>query len=727
MDQVGPLATLLNPRSIAIVGVKGGTFDPAARDSMARRFVENLQRHGYRGAIYPVNPRFTTVGSLTCYPDLAAIPGVVDAALLVVPKGRVAAILAECGAKGVKAVTVISSGFAEVGAEGKAEELALVALARTHGVRILGPNCFGYFNSHDCVNLFGSASLLTRQMLQGPIGFVTQSGALAAAVVDRAQERGIGFSLLISTGNQADIHNVECLEHLVEDAHTRVITLFAEGLAHGARFRSAMRRAAQLGKPCLVIKTGASDIGRQAALAHTGSLVGDDAVYDAVFRQDGVIRCDDADDLFLGAGLLANHCGPREVAADARTAIISMSGAIGGILADGADRLGIPLADLALETRQALTAVAGINGTLNPLDAALATWAGDFAVIGRLAAMLARDAGVDVVVLAMSGLPYAERLVDDCAAAVKLAGKVFVPMWAGDQQDMALAVRRLAIAGVTVFDNTGSALRALRVLALYRRHQKSLRIDQAAIPQPLANPARLAQARALLQSTGPTLAEHHSKQLLALYGVPIAAEEIAMSADAAVAAAGRIGYPVALKIHSADIPHKTEVGGLRLGLDNPLQVRQAFMEVTANAAASAPQARLDGVLVAPMARPGIEVVIGAYQDAQFGPVLLVGLGGVLVEVLRDTALRIAPVSHAQALSMQGELRGDTMFDGVRGQAPADRAAVADVLVALSTLMLELGEWIAEVDINPLIVHARGLGATVADALIVLRNNGRNHA
>ncbi len=589
------------------------------------------------------------------------------------------------------------------------------------------PNCFGYFNSHDCVNLFGSASLLTRTLQKGPIGFVTQSGALAASVVDRAQERGIGFSLVISTGNQADIHNVDCLQHLVEDPHTRVITLFAEGLAHGARFRAAMRRAALLGKPCLVMKTGASDIGRQAALAHTGSLVGDDAVYDAVFRQDGVIRCDDADDLFLGAGLLANHCGAGDDAGQARTAIISMSGAMGGILADGAERLGIPLAALALETRQALTAVAGISGTLNPLDAALATWAGDFAIIGHLAGMLARDPGVDVVLLAMSGLPYAERLVDDCAAAVKLVGKVFVPMWAGDQQDMAVAVRRLAIAGVTVFDNTGSALRALSVLARYRRHQNSLRSDQAADQPPAADPARVARARALLQSTGPTLAEHHSKQLLALYGVPIAVEEVAATADAAVAAAARIGYPVALKIHSADIPHKTEAGGLRLRLGSASQVREAFGEVTANAAASVPQARLDGVLVAPMARPGIEMVIGAYQDPQFGPVLLAGLGGVLVEVLRDTALRIAPVSRAQALSMLGELRGDALFDGVRGQAPADRAAVADVLVALSTLMLELGELIAEVDINPLIVHARGLGATVADALVVLRKNGANDA
>ena len=231
----------------------------------------------------------------------------------------------------------------------------------------------------------------------------------------------------------------------------------------------------------------------------------------------------------------------------------------------------------------------------------------------------------------------------------------------------------------------------------------------------------------MLRCAGPALGEHQGKQLLALYGVPIAVEEIATTADAAVAAAARIGYPVALKIHSVDIPHKTEVGGLRLGLGCAGEVREAFREVTANAVRNAPQARLDGVLVAPMAGPGIEVVIGAYQDAQFGPVLLAGLGGVLVEVLRDTALRIAPLSQAQALAMLGELRGDALFDGVRGQAAADRAAVADVLVALSTLMLELGERIAEVEINPLIVHARGLGATVADTLVVLRKNGASDA
>jgi acetyltransferase len=714
------LARLLQPRGIALVGVKGGEFDPTARDSMARRFLENLQRHGYRGAIHPVNPRYETVGGLTCYPSVTAIPGDVDAALLAVPKARIADMLVECGARGVKAAVVISSGFAEAGPEGRADELAILALARSHGIRLLGPNCFGFYNSHACVNLFGSASLLTRPMLPGRIGFVTQSGALAASVVDRAQERGIGFSYVITTGNQADINNVECVEHLVEDENTHVIALFAEGLGHAARFRAAMQRAAELGKPCLVLKTGSSEVGRQAALAHTGSLAGDDAVYDAVFRQDGVIRCQDPEELFLGAALLSNHCGTVATGAGARLAVISMSGAMGGLLADGAARFGIPMADLTPETRQALLAVPGVSGSLNPLDAAMSTWSGGFGAVGELAGMLARDPGVDVVMLALSGLPYAERVVDDSAAAVRAAGKVFVPMWAGDHNEMDRAVVRLAGEGVTVYDTAADALRALHALSMYRRYQHSLGRGRVAADQPRVDHARIAAARRLLESAGPALAEHPSKQLLALYGVGIPREEVADSADAAVAAAGRIGYPVALKIHSPDIAHKTEAGGLRLGLANPAQVKVAYAAVMANAVAYRPDARLDGVLVAPMAAAGLEMIVGAYQDAEFGPVLLAGMGGVLVEVLRDTALRVAPLSSGQALFMLDELKGSALLDGVRGQMPADRAAVAGVLAALSTMMLELREWIAEVDINPLIVHADGRGATVADALVVLR-------
>ena len=293
-------------------------------------------------------------------------------------------------------------------------------------------------------------------------------------------------------------------------------------------------------------------------------------------------------------------------------------------------------------------------------------------------------------------------------------------MWAGDHHEMERAVVRLAGEGVTVFDTAADALRALRALSMYREHQHIRGRDRLAVEQPQVDHARIAAARQLLESAGPALAEHPSKQLLALYGVGIPREEIADSAGAAAAAASRIGYPVALKIHSPEIMHKTEAGGLRLGLANAAQVKEAYAAVMANAAANRPDARLDGVLVAPMAAAGLEMIVGAYQDAEFGPVLLAGLGGVLVEVLRDTALRVAPVSPGQALLMLDELKGSARLDGARGQAAVDRAAVAGVLAALSTMMLELREWIAEVDINPLIVHADGRGATVADALVVLR-------
>lgn len=712
------LACLLNPRSIAIVGVRGGEFDPSARNSMARRFVENLLRHGYTGHIYPVNPRYEKVGDLVCYPSISAVPRLVDVALLIVPKEKLADSLAECGLKGVRAVTVISSGFAESGAQGKIDELELVALAQSHRIRLLGPNCFGYFNSHGRVNLFGSASLLNRPLLTGSVGFVTQSGALAASILDRAQERGIGFSYVITTGNQADIHNVECIEYMVDDPNTQVITLFAEAIGHTARFRAAVLRAAMAGKPCVVLKTGASEVARESALAHTGSMVGDDDVYAAAFRQNGVVRVQDPDELFLTSALLASDAASANRTATARIAVVSMSGAMGGILADGAARHGVTMAPLSSRTSDALLTISGISGGLNPLDAAMATWAGDFGVVGELAGILARDESVDVVLLAISGLPYAERLVDDCSAAVRSAGKLFVPMWAGDHADLHHVIPRLAREGVTVFCTCDSALRAISGVAQFRKFQATLKTDQTVIS--VIDGARVVKARSLLSKSDSALTEHHSKQLLALYGIHIPSEAVAASADEAVLAAERIGYPVALKIHSAEILHKTESGGLQLGLEDAAAVRLAFDTVIRNAIAYKPGAAHGCVLVTPMAAKGLEVVVGAYQDSQFGPVLLAGMGGVLVEVLRDTALRLAPLGRDGALEMLGELRAATLFDGVRGQPAADKAAVAQVLVALSTLMLELGEWVSEVDINPLIVHPAGMGATVADALIVLK-------
>ena len=712
------LVCLLNPRSIAIIGVRGGEFDPAARNSMARRFVENLLRQGYTGHIYPVNPRYDKVGELACYPSISDVPWHVDAALLIVPKEKLAASLAECGIKGVKAVTVISSGFAESGTQGKIDELELVALAQSYKIRLLGPNCFGYFNSHGRVNLFGSASLLNRPLLTGGIGFVTQSGALAASILDRAQERGIGFSYIITTGNQADIHNVECIEYMVDDSNTQVIALFAEAIGHTSRFRAAVMRAARAGKPCVVLKTGASEVARESALAHTGSMVGDDGVYAAAFRQNGVVRVQDPDELFLTSALLSSDLASANRTATARIAVVSMSGAMGGILADGAARNGVTMAPLSARTKDSLLAISGISGGLNPLDAAMATWASDFGVIGKLAGILAIDESVDVVLLAISGLPYAERLVDDCAAAVRSAGKLFVPMWAADHADLHQAIPRLAKDGVTVFNTCDSALRAISGVAQFRKFQATLKTNQATTF--LINDARVVKARSLLSISGPALTEYHSKQLLALYGVDIPSEAVAASADEAVFEAERIGYPVALKIHSSEIQHKTESGGLQLGLVDAAAVRTAYDTIIRNVIAYKPGVVHDSVLVAPMAAKGLEVVVGAYQDTQLGPVLLAGMGGVLVEVLRDTALRLAPLGRDDALEMLGELHAAALFDGVRGQPAADKAAVVNVLTALSTLMIELGEWVSEVDINPLIVHPAGMGVTVADALIVLK-------
>jgi len=712
------LACLLNPRSIAIIGVRGGEFDPSARNSMARRFVENLLRHGYTGHIYPVNPRYDKVGELVCYPSISAVPWHVDAALLIVPKERLAASLAECGTKGVKAVTVISSGFAESGTQGKIDELELVALAQSYKIRLLGPNCFGYFNSHGRVNLFGSASLLNRPLLTGSIGFVTQSGALAASILDRAQERGIGFSYVITTGNQADIHNVECIEYMVDDSNTQVIALFAEAIGHTSRFRAAVMRAARAGKPCVVLKTGASEVARESALAHTGSMVGDDDVYAAAFRQNGVVRVQDPDELFLTSALLSSDLASANRTGTARIAVVSMSGAMGGILADGAARHGVTMAPLSARTKESLLAISGISGGLNPLDAAMATWASDFGVIGKLAGILAIDESVDVVLLAISGLPYAERLVDDCAAAVRSAGKLFVPMWAADHADLHQAIPRLAKDGVMVFNTCDSALRAISGVAQFRKFQATLKTNQATTF--LINDARVVKARSLLSKSGAALTEYHSKQLLALYGLDIPSEAVAASADEAVLEAERIGYPVALKIHSSEIQHKTESGGLQLGLVDAAAVRTAYDAIIRNVIAYKPGVVHDSVLVAPMAAKGLEVVVGAYQDTQLGPVLLAGMGGVLVEVLRDTALRLAPLGRDDALEMLGELHAAALFDGVRGQPAADKAAVVNVLTALSTLMIELGEWVSEVDINPLIVHPAGMGVTVADALIVLK-------
>ncbi len=707
MNESAPdLQPFFSPASVALIG---------ATDDLTRfagRVLMRMMNFGYQGKVFPVNPRFKEVRGLKCYASVRDVPEAPDHVGIVVPAERVMTILEDCAARGARFATVYTGGFAETGTtEGRAMQAAITAFARKTGMRIMGPNCNGIVNFIDGFAMTTSATVAIRQPA-GNVGVVAQSGGAGQVnVMWRAQEAGVGISYEVSCGNSADLNILDFIEFMIADPGTDVVMVLAENIPDGARLLKVAQRAAEVGKPIVMLKLGRTAAGSHAAASHTGAMAGADEVCDAALRQCGIIRVDDCNELYETAMLLRTRRWPR----GRRVAATTISGGNGVLLVDLGANLGMSFPAYGDNTLAALAQVLPKHGTTaNPTDVTNAA-IGHPDMFKRCIEAIAADDNVDVIVPIFT-LSVASD-VRQAAEAAKRATKPVAILWTGAcNDDPAFTAKSLALEGVPVYRNTLSCLKALRAAMSYG---ELLRQSLSTAPQRPAG-IDVDAARAQIAAATGTLTERTSKAVLAAYGFPVTREALAGSAADAARIACELGGEVALKIESVDIPHKTEAHAIRLHVSGDAAVRRAYDEVMAAAAHYKKGARLEGVLVQQMAPPGLEFMLGLVNDPVFGPVVVAGLGGIHVEVLHDIVYRVAPIDGRQARAMLRELRGYKMLEGVRGAAPRDIDVLCDLIVRLSWLGHDCGDQIAELDINPLLLNAIGDGARVVDALIVKR-------
>ena len=716
MQQVD-LELFFKPRSIAIIGAS------ADLTTISGKPLRYLTEHGYRGKLYPVNPKYQEIAGYPCYPSLGAVPGPVDLALIAVNYQRVLSVLEQCAAKGVRFATIFSSGFAEAGEEGRALQRELAAFARRPGApRLCGPNCQGAVNLHDRIAAAFSASLDIKPFTPGSVGFVTQSGALGYSIFNLAQEAGVGFSYVVSTGNEVDLDCLDFMRYMVEDKRTRVVFTYLEGMQDGGKFGRVADRALELGKPLAVLKVGRSATGSKAASSHTAALTGADQVYDAFFRQKGIIRVGDIEE-FIDLARLIN--GGVQFPRGKGLGIITTSGGAGVLAADTAEECGLRVAPLQEKTKEQILAVIPPYGSaLNPVDVT-AQVINEAEGFWKVLQTMVDDPGIDALAVVITMITGASglQMAQDVAKMSKLTEKPLAVAWTAGDKLMGECFAVLREAGVTWYKSPVRCVQALARLMHYGTFREQQRQQAAPSAGSISAPSFAAGARAaareILSGAGKVLSERESKAVLSAFGLPVTREETARTVEEALSIAGKIGYPVALKVDSPDILHKTEAGAIRLGVSGDSELREAFAEVLANARRHSPQARISGVLVQEMVPPGgTEVIVGVKSDPQFGPVVVFGLGGIFVEILKDVARRVAPLTLADARAMIKEIRGYGLLAGARGRLRADVEALAEVLVKTAELAVTLQDDLAELDINPLIVLSEGKGVKVADALFI---------
>ncbi|HRK78980.1 MAG TPA: bifunctional acetate--CoA ligase family protein/GNAT family N-acetyltransferase [Thiobacillus sp.] len=698
------LHPLFNARSVAVFGAS------EREDSVAGTLFRNLRKSGYSGAVYPVNPKHGTVFGERCYASAGELPAVPELALIATPAPTIAPIMAQCGQRGIRHAVVLSAGFREVGAKGAALEAAVTSAAKQYGIRFIGPNCLGI--QRPAIGL--NATFSQGATLTGDLALVSQSGALCTAMLDWAETNGIGFSSVISTGASADLDFGEILDYLATDTQTRGILLYIEGIRDARRFMSALRATARF-KPVVMVKVGRHATGAKAAQSHTGALVGSDAVFDALVRRAGVVRVNTILQLFASARALSSHIRPS----GNRLAIVTNGGGPGVMATDLAVDLGVRMAELSPATLDALDAVLPANWSHgNPLDIIGDAAAGRYRA--ALDACLADD-NVDGVLVMLT--PQAMTRPTEVAEAVvevaKTSHKPVLTCWMGEAQ--VHAGRRLfKQAGIPYFTTPEPAVEVFSFLSAFYENQRQLMQTPGPLSQqaePDAEGARLIVESALAQGRH-LLNEVESKALLAAFRIPIAPTLIARSPMEAMLMAQQIGFPVVMKINSPDITHKSDVNGVRLGLSSGQAVRSAFGEMLADVKRLRPDAALDGIVVEPMVkRPHArEVLLGMTSDPVLGPVIVFGAGGVDVEALQDRAVTLPPLNRYLANDLIRRTRVATLLGAFRNRPPVDMDALENVLLRLSEMVCEL-PWLAELDINPLLVDERG--ALALDARIVI--------
>jgi acetyltransferase len=673
-----------HPRSIAIVGASNKSGKPGGRPVMA------LRKRGYAGKVYPINPSYEEVEGYRCYPTLLDVPGDVDMAIISLPAESVLETLRQCAAKDVKVVVIFSAGFSEVGAEGIELQERVRDLASENNMRVLGPNCLGLINSANSVTASFAFIADLEPVTPGTVAFVSQSGAFGAMMYAQATEAGVGFSSFTSVGNEAEAEFSDFVGYLLDTPETHLIGGYLEGAKDGDKLRHVAEKALRMKKPILILKVGRTGAGARAASSHTGSLAGDDQIYDAFFKE------------YRGR----------------RVAILGGSGGQGVLLADRCERLGLSVPEITGATREKLEqCLPNFASARNPIDLT-AQGGRDTSTWGKCLRVLVDDPGIDVVLAQAffreeTGMRVAEELVEICRSTSKPV--VLMTHHRDDSEYISKCIALVEGAGIPILTDGLQAAEAVAKLCWY--HEKARRAGDAESVPPRILPGEGIDSLIRSQER---LTEFECKRILNCYGIPVTSEALATSADMAVEQARELGYPVALKIQSGEILHKTEARGIRLDLASDGDVRAAYGEVVASSKRFSPDATVQGVLVQEMVREGVEVIIGTTKDPVFGHVIMFGLGGIFVEALGDVSFRIAPVTRRDAEEMIREIKGHRVLQGMRGKPAADVDAIVEAILRVSQLVTDYADDIEELDINPLVVFSEG--AKAVDALVTRKRD-----
>ncbi|WP_280546565.1 MULTISPECIES: acetate--CoA ligase [unclassified Halomonas] len=709
-----PLHDILAPTGIAVIGASA---DPTKRGYKA---MVGLIKDGYRGDIYPVNPKADLILGVKAWPSVTAIPGNPELALICTPAPTVPGLIAECGRRGIKGAVILASGFAEVGGEGAALEREMMAKAEAHGVRIIGPNTSGIFNLHHRINL-----LALDNVKPGDVGIISQSGNMLLSLALEAQHNGqVGFSTYVGPGNQSDIGFNDYLRYLGEDEHTRVATLYVEGFRDGRKFLEVARDVTAM-KPVVVYKSGSTEQGQKAASSHTGALAGSYAMTVDLLRQSGVSVVQYSDEILPvaeGLGLLQKSRGKR-------VAVISDGGGQATIASDRLAEAGLELAELSEATRQKLREVLFPQAsTVNPVDVAGSTDANP-SLLATCMEIVAADDNVDSVFLVGMFGGYSIRFAESLLGDEMRGAEAMVDLSNATEKPLVIyslytpikppALRRLHEAGLPVYASIEQSVRVLAALGergqyLAQSHGQS---RETPVEARLELTAMFRQARA----EGRDLFEYEAKQLLRDHGVDVPLELVVRNeaelAEAASRFAGESGEtPLAMKVVSKDILHKSDAGGVMLNVVGEAAMQDAREAILESCMAYDANAEIEGVLVAPMAKKGVEVIVGVIRDPIFGPVLMFGLGGIFVEILEDVAFRAIPLSRHDARSMVEQIKAKRILEGVRGESAVDKEALVELLLKVSSIVAAYPD-LKELDLNPVIVNADGYA--VVDARVIV--------
>jgi acyl-CoA synthetase (NDP forming) len=705
------LVRLLNPKSVAVIGAstRAGSF--------GERVLNNLKK--FDGRHYAVNARYDRIGDLPCYPNVGALPEVPDCAVITTPREAVEEIVRECAAAGVGGAIVFASGYAEVGkAERIAEQERIAEIARNAGLRLVGPNCIGVVNTASCAEMTFMSITPIPPPRPRAIGLISQSGALGMTLA-QACVRDVSFSHVMTSGNSCDVDMADYVSFLVDEPSCGAIACVFEGMADPRRLLLAAEMAWQADKPLVVFKMATGEQGAAAAMSHTGSLAGSEAAYRAAFRRAGAILVDDYEALIETAAFFAKAPPMRARG----VAVLATSGGAAIMAADRAEQHDVPLPQPDDAVRTILEShIPEFGAARNPCDVT--------------AQVMTQPGSLQACAEALLGHPDYAALIVPAAYAIESAaarlpllnelagkyGKLVCSIWLSEWRDGPGTKEAEIQPNVALFHSSNACFAAMAAW----HWRTALRAAGSQTGARLSHESAKPKAAALIRAAGPRpLTEREAKDVLALYGVPVVGERLTTSADDAARAATELGFPVVLKAESPDLPHKTEAGVIKLNLRDAEEVRAAYAEIMAKAEAVVPRPHVHGILVQPMVPQGIEMVAGARVDPLFGPLIVVGLGGILVELLKDTALAPAPVSLPQAHALLDQLKGGKLLDGFRNLPSVDRGKLAEIICRVSEFAADQAEIIAEVDVNPLI--CAGSRITAVDALIVPKETSSPHA